>query len=149
ELGDRVAAVERARAGEDWPEPAVADAERAELARAEDALRRGDDRGALDISTRLCAARPGWRDARWTRARALEDLGRVDEAARELQVLVQLAPSSAQAWRKLGELLAGHGGLLEAERADEALREALAREPSWTPLWLLRARVALRLGRPR
>jgi Tetratricopeptide repeat len=147
ELSDRIAAVERARAGEDWPEPPVADAQREELARADEALRRGDDRGALEIATRLCGALPGWRAARWTRARALEDLGRVDEAARELQVLVQLAPSSAQAWRKLGELLAGHGGLLEAERADEALREALAREPAWTPLWLLRARVALRLGK--
>src|SRR5204863_570055 len=44
--------------------------------------------------------------------------------------------------------LAAHGGLLEADRADQALRQALALEPSWTDLWLVRARLALRRGRP-
>src|SRR5207244_2343317 len=89
-----------------------------------------------------------WRAARWLRARALDAIGRVDEEARELRILTQLAPSHAPAWRKLGEILAEQGGLLEADRADAALREALALEPSWTGLWLLRARVALRQGRP-
>src|SRR5262249_47684853 len=66
--------------------------------------------------------------------------------ARELRVLTRLAPSHAQAWRKLGEVLAEQGGLLEADGADEALRHALSLEPSWTGLWVVRARVALRLG---
>jgi tetratricopeptide (TPR) repeat protein len=74
-------------------------------------------------------------------------MGRLDEEARELRVLTQLAPSDAGAWRSLGEILAEHGGVLEVERADAALREALALEPSWTELWLLRARLALRQGR--
>jgi predicted Zn-dependent protease len=148
DLLDRVAADERLRAAEDWPEPEVTAADRADLARAEADLRRGDSRAALAVAERLCAARGGWRAPRWVRARALEELGRVDEAARELGVLVQLAPSQAGAWRKLGELLAAHGGLLEAERADQALRQALALEPSWTDLWLVRARLALRRGRP-
>jgi len=148
DLLDRVAADERLRAGEDWPEPEPTAAERAELARAEEGLRRGDSRAALGAAESLCAAHGGWRAPRWLRARALEELGRVDEAARELAVLVQLAPSQARAWRKLGELLAAHGGLLEAERADQALRQALALEPSWTDLWLVRARLALRRGRP-
>src|SRR5262249_53359760 len=52
------------------------------------------------------------------------------------------------AWKRLGRILTEQGGLLEANRADAALREALALEPSWIELWLLRARVALRLGRP-
>ena len=148
DLLDRVAADERLRAGEDWPEPEVAAADRERLARAEEDLRRGDSRAALAAAESLCAAHGGWRAPRWLRARALEDLGRVDEAARELGILVQLAPSQARAWRKLGELLAAHGGLLEAERADQALRQALALEPSWTDLWLVRARLALRRGRP-
>ncbi|HEX9602772.1 MAG TPA: tetratricopeptide repeat protein [Myxococcales bacterium] len=148
DLLDRVAADERLRAGEDWPEPEVTAADRADLARAEQDLRRGDSRAALGTAEKLCASHGGWRAPRWLRARALEELGRVDEAARELAVLVQLAPSQGRAWRKLGELLAAHGGLLEAERADQALRQALALEPSWTDLWLVRARLALRRGRP-
>ncbi len=148
DLLDRVAADERLRAGEDWPEPELTDADRTELARAEEDLRRGDSRAALGTAERLCAAHAGWRAPRWVRARALEDLGRVDEAARELAVLAQLAPSQARAWRKLGELLAAHGGVLEADRADQALRQALSLEPSWTDLWLVRARLALRRGRP-
>ena len=148
DLLDRVATDERLRAGEDWPEPEVTAPERAGLLHAEEDLRRGDARSALAAAEALCAAHGGWRAPRWLRARALEDLGRVDEAARELGVLVQLAPSQAPAWRKLGALLAAHGGLLEAERADQALRQALALEPSWTDLWLVRARLALRRGRP-
>jgi tetratricopeptide (TPR) repeat protein len=148
ELLDRVAADERLRATEDWPEPDVADAERGELLRVEQSFSSGDARAALNGAEKLCSAHPTWRAPRWLRARALDELGRGDEAVRDLGVLVQLAPSNAAAWRKLGELLAGHGGLLEAERAEEALRRALALEPSWTDLWLVRARVALRRARP-
>ena len=147
DLADRIAAVEKVRSAEDWPEPAIDAEHTAELRKAQALFDKGDPRSALPVVERLCAAFPGWRAPRFLRARALEELGRVDEAARELGILVQIAPSQAQAWRKLGELLALHGGLLEAERADEALRQALAREPSWTDLWLLRARVALRRGR--
>ncbi|MFL5411850.1 MAG: tetratricopeptide repeat protein [Myxococcales bacterium] len=148
DLADRIAAEEKVRSAEDWPEPQVDSAEIAGLRKAQELFDKGDPRSALPVVERLCSAFPGWRAPRYLRARALEELGRVDEAARELGILVQIAPSQAQAWRKLGELLALHGGLLEAERADEALRQALAREPSWTDLWILRARVALRRGRP-
>src|SRR5256885_18227 len=147
DLADRIAAVEKGRSAEDWPEPAVDAEHTAALRKAQALFDEGDPRSALPAVERLCATYPGWRAPRFLRARALEELGRVDEAARELAILVQVAPSQAQAWRKLGELLALHGGLLEAERADEALRQALAREPAWTDLWLLRARVALRRGR--
>ena len=143
ELEGRIALEERARATEDWPEPAVPPQDLAELARASalpPAL-------ALPIADRLSAERPAWQAARWLRALTLESVGRIDEAARELGVLTQLSPSHARGWRRLGEILAVHGGLLEADRADEALRQALALEPSWTELWLLRARVALRRGR--
>ena len=79
------------------------------------------------------ATRPG--RARWCcAARALEAAGRVDEAARDLEIAVNLAPSDAVAWRTLGKILAQHGGALEAERADDALRNALTLEPGWTDL---------------
>ena len=147
-LLERIAREERTRAVEDWPEP-LPSAEQAEtLGRAEEQLAAGGASVALRAVEPLCAALPAWRSARWLRARALESVGRVDEAARDLSVLVQLSPSHAGAWRRLGEILAVHGGILEADRADEALRQALAIEPSWTWLWLSRARVALRRGRP-
>jgi len=77
-------------------------------------------------------------------ARALEASGRVDEAARDLEIAVNLAPSDALAWRTLGKILAQHGGALEAARADEALRNALTLEPGWTDLRELRDRLARR-----
>lgn len=132
----------------DWPEPVVPEALRGQLAAAEQALSRGDAREAAAAGERLAAAASGWRAPRWLRARALEALGRIDEAERELRVLVQLQPSHAAAWRRLGLLLAAHGGALDAERCDEALRHALALEPSYFDLWLVRAKVALRRGDP-
>jgi tetratricopeptide (TPR) repeat protein len=147
ELLDRIAEEERARALEDWPEPAPSPVELAALAAAEEKLAAHDAGGALGAADALCRAQPAWRSARWLRARALEATGRLDEEARELRILTQLAPADAAAWRRLGRILTDHGGLLEADRADAALREALALEPSWSDLWLLRARVALRQGR--
>ncbi len=147
ELLDRIKDEEHARSLMDWPEPPISAEQQAALAAAEQQLSPGDSRDALAAAEALCASQPAWRAARWLRARSLEAIARVDEEARELRILTQLSPSHAQAWRKLGEILAEQGGLLEADRADEALREALALEPSWTQLWLLRARVALRQGR--
>src|SRR5207248_6683764 len=147
ELLDRIAEEERARSLEDWPEAPASAEQQARLAAAGEQLERGAAADALSTAEALCAEAPAWRAARWLRARALEAVGRIDEQARELRILTQLAPSHAQAWRRLGEILAEQGGLLEADRADAALRQALALEPSWTELWLLRARVALRQGR--
>jgi len=148
ELLDRIADDERARTFEDWPEAAPSPGQRAALASAERKLAAKDPRGALADATALCATQPAWRAAHWLRARCLESTGQLDEEARELRILTQLAPADAAAWRRLGRILTEQGGLLEANRADAALREALALEPSWTELWFLRARVALRLGRP-
>jgi tetratricopeptide (TPR) repeat protein len=147
ELLDRIADDDRARALEDWPEPAPAPAQIAALQEAERKLAADDPRGALATADALCAAQPAWRAAHRLRARVLESAGRLDEEARELRILTQLAPADGAAWRRLGQILTDHGGLLEADRADVALREALALEPSWIDLWLLRARVALRQGR--
>ena len=145
---NRIAEEERARELEDWPEP------RPSASRCGRAWREGKGScgrampvAALAAADALCASQPAWRAAHWLRARALDAVGRVDEEARELRALTQLSPSHAAAWRRLGEILAAEGGLLEADRADEALRQALSLEPSWSELWLLRARVALRQGR--
>jgi tetratricopeptide (TPR) repeat protein len=77
-------------------------------------------------------------------AKRLEAAERVDDAIRNLEIAVNLAPSDAEAWRALGRLLAEHGGALELDRADEALRQALTLEPAWSDLRLLREQIARR-----
>jgi tetratricopeptide (TPR) repeat protein len=77
-------------------------------------------------------------------AARFEAAERVDDAIRDLEVAVNLAPSNAGAWRSLGRLLAAHGGALELDRADEALRQALTLEPAWSDLRELRAQIARR-----
>lgn len=130
----------------DWPEPPVADALRDQLRVSELLLRDGNPLACLGSCEPLISAVPSWRAPRWLRARALEALGRFDDAERELTILLQLSPSHAAAWRQLGVLLAAHGGALDAERCDAALRHALALEPGYFDLWLLRAQVLLRRG---
>jgi tetratricopeptide (TPR) repeat protein len=77
-------------------------------------------------------------------AARFEAAERVDDAIRNLEIAVNLAPSNAGAWRSLGRLLAAHGGALELDRADEALRQALTLEPAWSDLRELRAQIARR-----
>ncbi|MFL5303696.1 MAG: hypothetical protein ACJ8F1_00715 [Polyangia bacterium] len=77
-------------------------------------------------------------------ARAAEESGRVDDAIRDLEIAVNLAPSDGESWRALGRLLAANGGALELDRADDALRNALALEPGWADLRELRAQIARR-----
>jgi tetratricopeptide (TPR) repeat protein len=132
------------RALEDWPLPAIADDDRQRLDRARVTA---DERAALASIDDLLARQPAWVDARWERARVLEHLGQLDEASADLTIVVQLCPSHAQAWRRLGSILAQHGGGFEAERADEALRHALALEPSWSDLRELRRQVAAKRAR--
>jgi tetratricopeptide (TPR) repeat protein len=132
------------RSLEDWPEPAVPPEDRTRLAQAQAAA---DARAALPIVDALVSRWPAWTQARWERARQLERLGQYDEATRDLTIVVQLMPSHALAWRRLGILLTLHGGGFEAERADLALRHALALEPSWTDLRELREQVAKKLAR--
>jgi tetratricopeptide (TPR) repeat protein len=143
-LMDEVDAEARARALEDWPAPTVAREDRDRLAKAH---AMADERGALEILDALVARWPAWHEARWERARVLERLGQLDDASAELTIVVQLAPTHALAWRHLGQILALHGGRFEAERADEALRQALALEPSWADLRELRNQVAAKRTR--
>jgi Flp pilus assembly protein TadD len=144
DLLEAVTLDERAHALEAWPAPVLGSAERAAIDAVARTLASGDAAAALAGVEPLARAHPSWQRARFLRGRALEALGRVDEAARELEISVNLAPSDAEAWRALGGLLAREGGALEAERADEALRNALALEPAWSDLRALRAQLAHR-----
>ena len=144
DLLEALALDDRAHALEDWPRPDVARADAAQATEAARALDSGHGDGALPIAEGLVQRYPTWARALVLRARAFEATGRVDEAARDLEVAVNLAPSNALAWRTLGKILAQHGGALEAERADEALRNALTLEPGWTDLRELRDKLARR-----
>ena len=135
---------EQALALADWPEPELPADVQAQLVAAERALAQERPAEALATATAVGKPHPGSTRWRFLRARALEALGRQDEASRELTTLLQLRPSHAEAWRLLGELLTRHGGLLQAERADQALRRALALEPSWSDLRELRRGLAAR-----
>lgn len=127
----------------DWPEPVVPPEDSDRLKK----LATTTEDKALPVLDDLLGRWPEWCEARWQRARILERLGREDEAVADLSVVVQLAPSRALAWRHLGILLAKHSGRAEAERADQALRQALALEPSWADLREWRAQVAAKRNR--
>ena len=144
DLIESLALDDRAHALEDWPRPDVARADVAQAAEAMRALDTGHGDGVIAIAEGLVQRYPTWPRALVLRARALETAGRVDEAARDLEVAVNLAPSNAVAWRMLGKILAQHGGALEAERADDALLNALTLEPGWTDLRDLRDKLARR-----
>jgi Flp pilus assembly protein TadD len=70
-LLDAIDADERARALEDWPEPAATEAERRELTKAEQLRAAGAHAEALRAVAPLCRAHPTWRAPRWVRAQSL------------------------------------------------------------------------------
>ena len=144
ELQTAIAADEAALALDDWPAPVLTLADRHALRAAEGKLREGKANAALEQSSALVASKPGWARARLVRGKALETLGRHDQAVAELSLLLQFQPSEAEAWRLLGTILARHGGALESGRAEEALRRALVLEPTWDDLRELRRQVAER-----
>ena len=87
---------------------------------------------------------PTWPRALVLRARAFEAPG-----ASTRRRAIWRSPSTSRRrtrWRggRSGKILAQHGGALEAERADEALRNALTLEPGWTDLRELRDKLARR-----
>jgi Flp pilus assembly protein TadD len=141
---EAIAQDERALSLADWPQRSLPDDQRVALQAAAAQLATGHAAAALAGASALVDTHPDNVDARFVRARALEALDRPDEANRELTLLLQLRPSHAGAWRLLGILLAAHGGLLATERADEALRRALALEPSWSDLRDLRRQLSER-----
>jgi tetratricopeptide (TPR) repeat protein len=144
DLLETLALDDRAHALEDWPRPEIPREDVARANAAAQALTAGQTEQALGTIDVLARRYPTWPRVLVLRASALEAAGRVDEAARDLEVAVNLAPSNAVAWRLLGRILGQHGGALEAERADDALRNALTLEPGWTDLRELRDKLARR-----
>jgi tetratricopeptide (TPR) repeat protein len=147
DLRAQITADSKAQGLEDWPEgPPLGEADKIAVKRAGAALDNVQPGRAVELLTPVLARVPESVEARWLRARAFEDQGRYEQAKRDLTLLLQLRPSHAAAWRRLGIMLADHGGSLEAEAADEALRHALALEPSWDDLRERRRKVALKRG---
>jgi tetratricopeptide (TPR) repeat protein len=147
DLRAQIAADGKAQGLEDWPEgPPLSEADRLVVKRAAAALDNGQPGRAAEVLTPVLGRVPESVEARWLRARAYEDQGRYEQAKRDLTILLQLRPSHAAAWRRLGIILADRGGSLEAEAADEALRHALALEPSWDDLRERRKKVAAKRG---
>lgn len=141
QMRDELDAEARERALDDWPAPEVSAADQKTLAQLP------HDGRALEALDKLVARWPAWREARWRRGVILEQAGQIDDAVADFTVVTQLSPSHAGAWRHLGSLLAVHGGRLEADRADQALRQALALEPSWSDLRDVRAKLASKRAR--
>lgn len=135
---------ERAQALRDWPEPNVESKDRERFAQCASLAQARKPNEGLACVDPLVLAFPAWRAPRQLRAELLDQQGHYDEAVKDLTILTRLAPSEATHFRKLGMLLAEHGGLLELERADEALRIAGAMEPEWTELEAMRQRLAAR-----
>jgi len=139
ELRDSIATDEAAQALADWPEPLLSGPEQQQLVQAQGLLDRGQPAGTLPILETLLKKKPGLGQARLLRGKALAQLSRFDEAVTELTHLLQFRPGDAEGWRWLGTLLAEHGGILETDRAAEALRRALVLEPAWEELRTTRA----------
>ncbi len=132
---------EGAAAFDEWPTAPPTSEDAATLVRAR-GLATSDDEGAILVLNSLIGRVPTFAAARTFRATLLEARRRYDEATRDLSIVVQINPQDADGWRRLGLLLARHGGSLEAPRADEALRRALALEPGWTELSAARMALA-------
>jgi tetratricopeptide (TPR) repeat protein len=144
ELRSRVNDDERARALRDWPEPDVSADMHKRLSECEQTAHAVRKNQSIECVSELLLLWPAWRAPRELRTRLLIDQGHYDEAVKELTTLTRLQPSNPMHFRQLGLLLAEHGGLLELERADEALRIAFALEPEWSELVTARERLAAR-----
>jgi tetratricopeptide (TPR) repeat protein len=94
DLLDAVTLDERAHALDPWPAPVVGARARARADDAAAALAAGRAEDARAAADEILRDHPTWQHAHFLRGRALEALGRVDEAASELEIAVNLAPSS-------------------------------------------------------
>jgi len=132
------------RSMRDWPEPELSAKVRERFAQCEQISQTRGKKETLACLAELLEPLPAWRAPRRLRVKILTEQGYYDEAVKELTTLVRLEPSEPQYYRQLGLLLAEHGGLLELDRADEALRIAIALEPEWTELIQFRQQLASR-----
>ncbi|MBN1606833.1 MAG: hypothetical protein JW940_09370 [Polyangiaceae bacterium] len=140
---------QKAQSLADWPEPTILPADEARLAEARRWASDHQPQKVLVALAPIIRAYPAFCPARKLRARALSALRHYDEAVAEWTVIARITPSDATAHRELGLILAEHGGFLGMERADEALRTALALEPEWVELEAARQRLAERRASPK
>jgi tetratricopeptide (TPR) repeat protein len=90
---------------------------------------RGEAAAAEAVLRSLVEEQPRWAAARYELGRVLVELGRGEEAVRELQRTAELAPENPDAWRALGDLLAATGDEAGAERARARFLKASIRDP--------------------
>lgn len=81
---------------------------------AEECRRAGDPDQAISICRAGLARHPGYLSARVTLGRALMEVGRLDEAATELDTVIQQAPTNLPAIRGLAEVHQQRGDLAPA-----------------------------------
>ncbi len=81
---------------------------------AEEYRRAGQHTEAIDVCRAGLAVHPGYLSARVTLGRALIELGQVDDAQRELELVVKGAPENLAAIRGLAEIHHRRGALVEA-----------------------------------
>jgi tetratricopeptide (TPR) repeat protein len=81
---------------------------------AEEYRRAGQHAEAIEVCRAGLAVHPGYLSARVTLGRALIELGHVDDAQRELEVVVKGAPENLAAIRGLAEIHHRRGALAEA-----------------------------------
>ena len=132
------------RAIRDWPEPEVSEPAKLRYQQCEQLTRSHARKECLTCLNEVLDLFPAWRAPRHLRVKVLTEQGHYDEAVKELSTLVRLEPSEPSNYRQLGLLLAAHGGLLELERADQALHMAQALEPEWADLAQVRQTLAAR-----
>lgn len=74
----------------------------------------GTEEDALPAAERALALNPKLPEAHCVKARYLDDEGRSEEAERQIQTALELAPDSWEANRELGSFLYRHGRIEEA-----------------------------------
>src|SRR5687767_5335229 len=81
---------------------------------AEEYRRAGQHQEAVDVCRGGLTIHPGYLSARVTLGRALLELGQVEDAQRELELVLKSAPENLAAIRGLAEIYHRRGALVEA-----------------------------------
>lgn len=110
---------------------------------AEEYRRAGNHKEAVKCCRDSLARHPGYLSARVILGRALTELGLLDEAAHEFEVVLESAPGNLAATRDLAEIHQRRGGL---ETALEYFKRALALAPTDAALRDTVGRLARQLG---
>ena len=97
---------------------------------AEEYRRMGDYNEAVKICRGGLTRHPGYVSAQVTLGRALVELEEYDEARKELEAVLQIAPDNLAAIRALAEIHDRHGNVAEPVAADPVVAEPVNEPPS-------------------